>query len=328
MHEPVKKYQLKEGQLKHLMGDLGRLASTLTTETKIYEQAQPGDRSLVNLTSERRAPDLVLFNFKSPNFTNAVLDAGLTVSKPPKVSDDTAAWCDQVAPWLSVWRFGTAAAPAENLAELERATEAIRRRGRFFAVEVPRFMWRFAVFNQTAQQNGDFWIYFREVKWWTNSPEIRQRLRAIPDSSGQGYKEHVRKALQEGLTAEHRKRRDNRFMAPVPDPLASEVFFVGPSQDVSSWRDALQVAKTWMGRRLGSLWVPKDHRLHALVSELVPWDINRTQVATLPKRRRFPLDIGHYKHRACILSLTRGDVEIIAEAIQDISSTSESFTSS
>ena len=68
MHEPVKKYQLKEGQLKHLMGDLGRLASTLTTETKIYEQAQPGDRSLVNLTSERRAPDLVLFNFKSPNF--------------------------------------------------------------------------------------------------------------------------------------------------------------------------------------------------------------------------------------------------------------------
>ena len=47
MHEPVKKYQLKEGQLKHLMGDLGRLDCTLTTETKIYEQAQPGDRSLV-----------------------------------------------------------------------------------------------------------------------------------------------------------------------------------------------------------------------------------------------------------------------------------------
>ena len=26
MCEPIKKYQLKEGQLKHLMGDLGRLA--------------------------------------------------------------------------------------------------------------------------------------------------------------------------------------------------------------------------------------------------------------------------------------------------------------
>ena len=81
VHEPGKKYQLKEGQLKHLMGDLGRLASTLTTETKIYEQAQPGDRSLVNLTSEPRAPDLVLFNFRSPNLTNAVLDAGLTVTQ-------------------------------------------------------------------------------------------------------------------------------------------------------------------------------------------------------------------------------------------------------
>ena len=102
---------------------------------------------------------------------------------------------------------------------------------------------------------------------------------------------------------------------------------VAAQRAAPAWREALDAAKSYLGGRSGSLWVEPTSALYALVSGLVPWEILKVQVAKVPKRRRLPYEIGSFHHRACVLLYDRGDIEVSAQALDDIPTAGEPFSS-
>ncbi|MEE2629151.1 MAG: hypothetical protein VX670_11880, partial [Candidatus Latescibacterota bacterium] len=76
-----------------------------------------------------------------------------------------------------------------------------------------------------------------------------------------------------------------------------EVYYLDANMDVALWGDILQAADEVA--RPG--WtVPSDHPVFRLITDVVPWELERVQVYKLPKARREANDIP-WTHRGCAL---------------------------
>ena len=126
-----------------------------------------------------------------------------------------------------------------------------------------------------------------EQKMYTTKVEGRHTK-----ASGQ-YCHGLACAILEGLREEARLRNPQRFQ------LNHEVYYAAPTTHEEDWTAALNEAeKRFENTSKRPLILAEGDILYQQVQELVPWKLNRIQLAWLPGQRRWPTEVP-FTHRGC-----------------------------
>ena len=94
--------------------------------------------------------------------------------------------------------------------------------------------------------------------------------------------------------------------APTYDDHA--VFYLDINRSEQAWTPVLNHVSRQVEQKVTLNWnLPETDKTYQAIAQLVPWTINRIQIARTPKARRLPLDIP-VTHRACVLVQNDGTV--------------------
>lgn len=174
----------------------------------------------------------------------------------------------------------------------------------------------------------------KTFKIYTNSNEIAKELdrRLSPEekklckplegqnvTNSQEYPDEMVKAILRGLKREARARNCLRF------ERIHSVFYAQPSDDQDAWREVLDlVKKTFGSSTTRSTNLKKGTDLYNKIERLLPWEINRIQIASRPLLRRVPMDIG-YTHRGAAVLYNDESIELESEDLATIEFPKQKF---
>ena len=95
-------------------------------------------------------------------------------------------------------------------------------------------------------------------------------------------------------------------------PVDQEVYYLDYNQDHREWQEVMKlVDQVFRTSATQQITLTKGHDIRKRVEELIPWAIERVQIAKTPRARRMPPDIP-YTHRATILLYN--DDELVCES--------------
>ena len=168
-------------------------------------------------------------------------------------------------------------------------------------------------------EDADGYPIIKPHRWITNSTEVanelqltmtpEQQMYARPiegsrtKASGE-YCQGLANAMLRGLLKETRKRNPSRFCDKV------QVFYAKPLRDEAAWNYLLdEIEKRFQNTYKRPFNLAKNDELYKLVSNLVPWRLERVQAAWTPAARRWPEDVP-FTHRGAALRTTTGQTVI------------------
>ena len=208
-------------------------------------------------------------------------------------------------------------------------------------------------------RGGQGFLIKKETGWPTDLPELADKLNRPCEGGhrheeclgtnakrGQVYTRSLAKAVVGGLCAALHFRGDERFcrgdfeqawttghLVSVQDQQVSntawlsttmaQAWYADVVRDTESWRPILQEAELRLRDKVQtSATVKSDTAFFEQIQTLVPWRTHLIQISRTPKVRRLPVHMMMEKpltHRAAILRLSTGHIQIETEVVSEIS---------
>ncbi|CAE7309156.1 TY5A, partial [Symbiodinium microadriaticum] len=127
-------------------------------------------------------------------------------------------------------------------------------------------------------------------------------------------------SILQGVQNEARRRFPSRFQH-----KHFEVMYVRPLNDPEAWKQVLQeIEQRFSNTHKKPFNLNSGDPLREVLSQLVPWKIERVQAAWTPQSRRWPQDIP-FTHRGAALMLTTGEVVIESEDLSQVTYPKQRF---
>lgn len=178
-------------------------------------------------------------------------------------------------------------------------------------------------------ETEDGWPIQKPHQWVGNSKEIMAELCQVLTDEAKHYTKPVQgkdteasgrycdglcDAIVRGLKREAAARDPLRFR---PAEKAS-VYYVKPTNDEQAWDSLLNTfEKRFENTHKKPYNLPTNDDLYNEICRLVPWDIERIQVAWLPVARRWPTDIP-FTHRGAALRTASGKIILESEDLSSV----------
>ena len=172
-------------------------------------------------------------------------------------------------------------------------------------------------------------------QWLTNSADIAEALskKMSPDELTQcvpligkevrrsaRYPQRLCRAILRALKTEARRRWPQRFIR------LNEVLYEEPMQDPAAWMDVINKTKrVFEMTSVRSLNLPDNDPLHKDISNLVPWELVRIQLARAPAQRRLPRDIL-FTHCGAAIEYQDGQIAIESESLDGMHFPKQKFS--
>ena len=128
-------------------------------------------------------------------------------------------------------------------------------------------------------------------------------------------------AILQGLLQEARSRNPARFQR------SNEVFYVRPSGDVEKWRPILEILENRFVNTYKKTYdLNMKDPLFDQVCALVPWTLERVQIAATPAARRWPAFKIPFTHRGAVLLLADGGIYVESEDLSEVKYPQQRFS--
>ena len=127
-------------------------------------------------------------------------------------------------------------------------------------------------------------------------------------------------SILQGVQSEARRRFPSRFQH-----KHFEVMYARPLNDPEAWKQVLQeIEQRFSNTHKKPFNLNSGDPLREVLSQLVPWKIERVQAAWTPQSRRWPQDIP-FTHCGAALMLTTGEVVIESEDLSQVTYPKQRF---
>ena len=188
-------------------------------------------------------------------------------------------------------------------------------------------------------ETSDGFPMIKPHRWIGNSPEILSNLqkRLTPEQklfckaiegaetarSGE-YGSGLVHAILKGLRAEAQKRNPARFMKKD----THETYYMKPNMDKEAWRSILdELEQRFENAHKRTYDLNRSDPMYLKVAELVPWSLEKVQVASTPAARRFPALKVPFTHRGAALKMSDGSICLETEDLAAVSYPQQRFSS-
>ena len=108
----------------------------------------------------------------------------------------------------------------------------------------------------------------------------------------------------------------------LEEEQVATVFYLDVNRDEESWRPLLGEAEKRLHNKVQTMATVKSSAFREQIQHLCPWRMHLVQIVRAPKVRRLPLNLllqQPVSHRAAILRLADGQIQIETEAVDKIS---------
>ncbi|CAE6914982.1 pnp [Symbiodinium natans] len=127
-------------------------------------------------------------------------------------------------------------------------------------------------------------------------------------------------SVLKGVQEEARRRFPSRFQHKTFD-----VMYARPLNDPETWKQVLnEIEQRFSNTHKKPFNLNPGDPLREVLSQLVPWQLERVQAAWTPQSRRWPQDIP-FTHRGAALMLTTGEVAIESEDLSQVTYPKQRF---
>ncbi|CAE7210372.1 GIP [Symbiodinium sp. CCMP2592] len=187
-----------------------------------------------------------------------------------------------------------------------KALEKQQRRGHYWTLIAPpdHTVWR----NQNVSRllsSSHAHVTQAEERVTANHEWLAQ---PTPEATPAGLAYRVRRVVRELEPTRFRREKQRPLRAPAcgtwdrvsTKPPFHETYYLDYVQDDREWRGVMdQVEQVFRTSASPQITLTPGHEIWKRISEMIPWRIERVQLAKAPKARRFPRDIP-FTHRATV----------------------------
>ncbi|CAE7445643.1 RE2 [Symbiodinium sp. CCMP2592] len=147
-----------------------------------------------------------------------------------------------------------------------------------------------------------------------------------PEATPAGLAYRVRRVVRELEPTRFRREKQRPLRAPAcgtwdrvsTKPPFHETYYLDYVQDDREWRGVMdQVEQVFRTSASPQITLTPGHEIWKRISEMIPWRIERVQLAKAPKARRFPRDIP-FTHRATVLLYNDDEVACESDDVANI----------